>query len=83
MKKSRTQKAVDAVLRSRERIAVWKKLHPEWRKPGGFPKEWPMPKALTIYAAAKRFGLNEPGVHRAVKRRLSEKRCKACGQVMR
>ena len=47
MKKSRTARAVDALMR----VVTWHKLHPD-----GHPKEWPEPRPLTVYRAAKRYG---------------------------
>jgi hypothetical protein len=74
MKKSRTQKAVDALMR----VVTWHKLHPD-----GHPKEWPEPRPLTVYRAAKRYGLDPSGVLRAFKRRLRQRRCPVCRQVIR
>lgn len=41
-------------------------------------KDW-----LSIRAASRRFGLDVSGVSRALKRRLTLKRCEKCGQVIR
>lgn len=38
---------------------------------------------LTAYAAAKRMGINQSAVHRALKRRIGKDVCHACGQVIR
>lgn len=38
---------------------------------------------LSIRGASRRFGLDVSGVSRALKRRLTLKRCKTCGQVIR
>lgn len=64
--KSRTRKAVDAIMRSRLETA-----NGEHREP------------LTIYKAAKRYGIHASAVSRALRKRLKEKRCESCGQVIR
>ena len=38
---------------------------------------------LSIRASSRRFGLDVSGVSRALKRRLTLKRCIKCGQVIR
>jgi len=67
MKKSRTQKAVDALVRSIKREIE--------SRSGRCP--------LTIYRAAKRYRLDISGLSRAFKRRLRQRRCIECGQVIR
>jgi hypothetical protein len=62
MKKSRTARAVDALMRS---------IKGDVSRP------------LTVYRAARRYGLDPSGVLRAFKRRLRQRRCKECGQVIR
>ena len=71
MKKSRTQKAVDAIMRSRDRCSRF------W--PGRETK----PVPLSIYRAAARFKVNRSAVSLALKKRLAEVRCPACKQVIR
>lgn len=59
-KKSRTQKAVDAILRARA-----------------------VGKALTLYAAEKKFKVDRAAIHRAIKRLATQKRCPLCGGVVK
>ena len=68
MKKSRTQKAVDALMRSLPLKGV------RIGRPAC---------TLTVYRAAKRYRLDISGLSRAFKRRLREKRCPECRQVIR
>lgn len=80
-KRNRTAIAVRAVLKSRRRLEVWKEIHPN-----GHPDEWPAPKVMTVYAAAKRFGLDQSGLARAVKHAERFQVCSACkgkGEVRR
>ena len=71
MKKSRTQKAVDAIMRSRDRCSRF------W--PGRATK----PVSLSIYRAAQRYKVNRSAVSLALKKRLAQKICPACKQVIR
>jgi hypothetical protein len=38
---------------------------------------------LTVYAAAKKIGVNQSAVHRAIQRRDDREICPCCGQVVR
>ena len=73
MKKFRTRKAVDAVLASRDRLRIWKEIHPN-----GHPDEWPAPKVLSAYRAARRFKVSESAISRALQRAEKFQRCDAC-----
>lgn len=40
-------------------------------------------EGLTVYAAAKKIGVNQSAVHRALQRRGDKEICPCCGQVIR
>ena len=40
-------------------------------------------EGLTVYAAAKRVGIHDSAVHKALKRREGKAICECCGQVIR
>lgn len=79
--KSATQKAVDAILHRREKRSIVIAVNLN-RSVRGEELE-KLPPALTIYKAAKLYGIHASGLSRALRKRLKEKRCESCGQVIR
>lgn len=75
MKKSRTSKAVDAIMRSRAHCAFIEgnPLH----------RQFDHAPALTPSRAAARYHVSLSAVSLALKKRLAQKICPACKQVIR
>jgi hypothetical protein len=76
MKKSRTARAVDALMRDQSRQL---EHDDKWYRENLRKR----PRSLTVYHVAKRYGLDISGVSRAFKRRLRQRRCPECKQVIR